>query len=798
MRRLAVVVTAVLAALTGWWLWGAESREPRGPVESARDVGTPDARPLHRDAAIGADSSPRTVPQRTGVVEAAAERGRGVLRVFVRSRDDRAPLPHVVVVGIARDGRDEQATRRVVVTGFDGMAQLDALDAGPWHIALDRGPETDVVIDADRVTEIALAVPPGVDALVRVLDAAGARVPGADVLMWPADGILDIPTLEPGVVVGRTDASGELRATALPHLGGHGAWFAAHHDALGTSDVRMVRPPREPGEESSRVVELRLGTSAGAGIDLRVTDPAGRALAGVLVSVRPLDAPSSTEVDGERVLRHRAHAATTDVHGRTSFGPLPAAEYVLRASTPGRIPYHEFLTIGGSERLARDVVLEPSARVRGSVTADDGRPIGGARVVVQIAELGSDTFTGEDGAFVVDHLSAGTASWTATHPVHAEASGAVVLRTGEDAELHVRMAALPRLCGRVVDAAGGGLQGWTVIATADLPGYQDDVLSLETAADGAFSTPARADVTWAIAVREPGQRLPYPIPELASVRPGDEPLLIRIPDDARATAFVTGLVVDGADRPALAGMHLSMQGATVARAWFGRATDSPDADRDTGRFRLGPMPPGRYTLWVSSEDGFEFPVPDVVLAPRTTTELGRVVVPATGTLAVAVDIAPGCTPADVAVQIDAAGSSDIVRVDPATWTARRPCLPGSYDVTVYGTGFRWVRERVRIVAGDTETIRATLRPAVRVALRFHMPPGENGASFVVRDARGETAFDLELDAGLEFEEQWPFLDVGTFDVEATGASGRRYRFRFPVDSLERSEDRIDVCVEAVR
>src|SRR5690606_6469899 len=278
------------------------------------------------------------------------------------------------------------------------------------------------------------------------------------------------------------------------------------------------------------------------------------------------------------------------------------------------------------------------------------------------------------------------------------------------------------------------------------------------------------------------------------VRPGADPLVIRVPDAARATAFAEGFLVDHEDVPAIAGRFLSLQGETAARAWFG---DTFETDPATGRFRIGPLPPGHYTLWIAARTGFEFPVPDVVLRSSETTSLGRIVVPATGTLRVEVELQPGLVPGGVLVEIEGSTSSDIVSVDTASWTATSPCLPGRYAVTVYGTGFRSTHADVTVVAGEVVTVRSRLHPAVRTALRFHMPEGERGATFVVRDARGERAFATDLEAGQEFDELWPFLDVGAFEVEVEGASGRRYRFRFTVDSLERREDRVDVRLAPV-
>src|SRR5690606_36274981 len=194
----------------------------------------------------------------------------------------------------------------------------------------------------------------------------------------------------------------------------------------------------------------------------------------------------------------------------------------------------------------------PAARVDGTVVTPAGAPIEGVRVVVQVDEHGSDTYSAPDGSFEVDRVPGGSASFTATHATHERVTGEVALVAGETAVLRIVMPPLPRLHGRVVDEREAGLAGWQVRAQADVPGF-DRTVTMETAADGTFDTPARGDVDWTLTVVEKGQRLPAPIPPLTGVRPGADPLVIRVPDAARATAFAEGFLVDHEDVPAIAG-----------------------------------------------------------------------------------------------------------------------------------------------------------------------------------------------------------------------------------------------------
>src|SRR5690606_7986397 len=236
-------VGAIVVGLLAWWLLTGRPDGP-GPAFGAAGGVSTGAAPATVEAATEtlapADAEDRA---RSAETSASPERGHGALRVVVTALPDRTRLPHVVVTAVALDGRDAFTTRETAVAGETGVAEFERLAAGSWRVTADRGQDAVVVIVSGERSELRFDVPPGVDALVRVLDASGARVPGADVLFWPANGILDIPEREPGTLLGRSDAAGELRVDALTHIAGHGAWFAARHDALGTSDLRMVRSP---------------------------------------------------------------------------------------------------------------------------------------------------------------------------------------------------------------------------------------------------------------------------------------------------------------------------------------------------------------------------------------------------------------------------------------------------------------------------------------------------------------------------------------------------------------------------
>ncbi len=793
MRRVLIGLLLGVVILAGWRMLRTgpmgSGIAPTGPTPEtnaaaslAADVGAP-SRP---------DNNTPTQPARAEFDAPPIARGRGGLRVRVTLAPDGVALAHVAVQVVALDGRAEDVTRRVIVTDADGLAQFDALDEGRWQVELDRWPKADAVVTVDAMADLTITVPAGATAIARVFSAEGVRVAGAEVTFWGANGWLDIPAGDDGVVVGKTDPDGELRLAGLPNMRGHGCWLAAHHATLGTSMARMVTAPANENDVATRVVELRLGL-AGASLEVRVTDDAGQPLAGAHVVMHPVDQPNSHDDGNGRILAHLQRGARTDGHGLAQLSTLATGDYGLRVRAAGHATFRSPLRVEDQARLTRDIALTREARMHGRVVATDGTPVAAVAIVVQHDAGDGSVSSGSDGRFELGGLSAGAATWTATHAAFAHVKGTVALVRAEVAAVHVTLSPLARVHGRLIDASDRGLVGWSISAQGN-PGSTP---TTTTGPDGAFTLPADAALEYTLRVCEPGLRLPVPIANVNAVRSTPDPLVIRVPDDARATAYLEGMLLDSADRPAIEGQFLSVDMGKF-RVHPGRTSRAAEIDARTGRFRVGPLPPGTCTLTFASLTSVEFSIADLALLPSSTTQLGRVVVPASGIVRAELQAEAGLRLDDVLVQLDGLGDTDIFRVDTTTLTAAKSVLPGRYRAKVYGKGFRWLDQPIDVIAGQTTTIRGTLRAAARFGVRLHMPADERGAMFVIRDATNGIVFDTELDAGTEFKDSWPFLDRGSFEVEATGKSGRLYRARFTVETLERRTIPHDVRVEPVR
>ncbi|MBI5850963.1 MAG: carboxypeptidase regulatory-like domain-containing protein [Planctomycetes bacterium] len=780
MSRSWIAVLVVALAALAWWLAGAGDDAPvtgAGNANATRTART-DAR---REAVTDPEHSTPRAAITAGVEELTEQRG--ALRVHV-TRAERS-LPHVAVRIHARDGRAVDESLRVAVSDGDGRARFDDLPAGSWHVTLDRGPERDCEIAGGEVTELAFRIEPGFDAIVRVLDVNGARVPGATITLWAASRFSDAPAEDDGVAIGVSDGNGELALEALSSFGVNRAWVAAQHDVHGFTAARLVMP----------LVELHFDL-AGATLLLHVTDEAALPLEGAHARAIPIDEPGSVVDGASRVLRHLACRARGDALGNLALAPLAPCDWRIEITHHGYERQRFVQRVTDATRIVRDVVLLRAARVHGRVTTTDGTPIAGAEVRIQVEPRGGRVESSSDGRFHVDGLSPGEGTFVVDHERFESSTGPLVLERERDLELPVTLTARPVLRGRIVDERDAALAGFDVEANSLEPGYSDERRTASSTGDGAFELMLRRDVGYALLVREPGLGMPLPLAGLDAIRVRDEPFVIRVPDAARATAWIEGWLVDAEDRPALADRVFSVRRGAF-NAWPGNTMPAAETDAVTGHFRVGPFAAGTYTLSLASRTDVDIVIDDIVLRPRETTSLGRRVLPASGVLAVALERDSDLRLADLMVQIDGPGGSDVVPLDLATLRGERRLVPGRYTATVYGTGFRWLTEAIEIRAGETTALRGTLRPAVRVGIRLHMPSGETRASFLIRDARDVLAFDAELD-GVASEDWWPFFDRGTFHVEATGGTGRRYATRFAVDSLEPSAELRELRVEPLR
>jgi len=111
-----------------------------------------------------------------------------------------------------------------------------------------------------------------------------------------------------------------------------------------------------------------------------------------------------TDIRGEVV-----GASSTNIEGRYAFGELLGGSYTLVVSAAGYRPFATALVITDSGDAATDVELSGAARLTGTTTADDGRPVINARVTLVDAEgnVVAMTNTSDTGGYTFGNLPEG-------------------------------------------------------------------------------------------------------------------------------------------------------------------------------------------------------------------------------------------------------------------------------------------------------------------------------------------------------------------------------------------------------
>jgi EmrB/QacA subfamily drug resistance transporter len=134
------------------------------------------------------------------------------------------------------------------------------------------------------------------------------------------------------------------------------------------------------------------GTARATGI----VHSGGEPVAGAMVTL--------TDIRGEVV-----GAASTETDGRYAIGDLLGGGYTLVVNAPGYRPHATALVVSASGDAVTDVELSGAARLTGTTTGDNGRPVPNARVTLVDADghVVAMTSTDETGAYTFGNLPEG-------------------------------------------------------------------------------------------------------------------------------------------------------------------------------------------------------------------------------------------------------------------------------------------------------------------------------------------------------------------------------------------------------
>ncbi len=267
---------------------------------------------------------------------------------------------------------------------------------------------------------------------------------------------------------------------------------------------------------------------------------------------------------GESVPEPRS--TTTDPEGRFVFAGLGPGAYVVRAEAGGLVApvWTEVLADRASSQTHTvELALVPGVFARGKVVSDDGKPVRGAAVQIDLVPatgLWPQVLTGADGTWTSAPLGPGTYRVRARHP-GTVARRTVTIEVGRGtppdlaplAPTTLELVRTGKISGRVVDEQGVARSGATV----------NDRLA-ETEELG---------VIWS-----------------------------RLPLAAEAAALPGGMILPN---------------ATTGIGGSRRATTD-----STGRFALGDVPPGRVRIEVLSPSSIPLRTAPVTLTPGATLDVG--------------------------------------------------------------------------------------------------------------------------------------------------------------------------------
>ncbi|MAG56040.1 MAG: hypothetical protein CMJ83_07100 [Planctomycetes bacterium] len=727
------VTIAILLVLVGVALWLILAN--RESVEVGRAIGNPGVS-IDADPAPGDGREPASAmrtdryaePQLSEEHASAGHDPRlhGAILVRVTWQETTDPAVGVGVLGYGFvDGHQVWLER---MTGVQGQVLLEGLRPGGYAVQLDRpGVSSSVQVEAGKQSPVDLQIPPGPDVEGIVVDAQGRPVTGADIVLSLA-GIARKPLF----VAGQSGSDGKFHLRDLHAFNLVGARTRAH----GTSDLHLLIPLVTGGKE---LVKLRIELPAGAGsLTGVVRDVAGEPLAAVAIAIGREDIAGRRSADGG--VRHAPppQRTLTDRDGNFAVEGIAAGDHAVLAERDGFAPHTGPVAISAGRPTTLEIRLQAAATLEGRVTDSSGEALAkvGVEVVLPPPLRSPDATTADDGTFRIGNLPPGEFLARARHHPQGEASTRVTLIAGRVTRWDTALVAGLSIRGVVVDHRGDALSGWWVGVGGHPKGYKTDAEGLFEA--GPFTVPRarrlRVSSTWGF---RPAELV------VEAVHPGPERIRIQVPETARASAFIIGTVVgpDGREIPAT-NLDLEQSGDPIS--------DTPRPSQD-GAFRIGPLPPGRYTLSLRSSDLPAIRVPSINLSAGEEHDLGVLRFEAAGRLDVRLE-----APSDLVLR------SAVLRVhDKSGRELQRGVLVGArasfgplparrLRLCVRGDGIAARMIPFEIVAAATTSLRVVLSKAPSVTIHFPETARSavaGGLRVTITDHGGESAFDGRLRRG---------------------------------------------------
>jgi RNA polymerase sigma-70 factor (ECF subfamily) len=763
-----IALPAALAAALTWLAWpsqtglDAPNSAPPTSAEAARLDSPPE---LEQHAATDARAP---LESETAPKAVASNTDRATLDVHLTWGDDHADAGNIGLELWLAGADDPFHDRRFARTDAEGRAHFDDLAPGHVNIETDRSDGACKLAPGEHAT-LELAIPDGIDVHGLVVDADDHPVAGARI--WVSHYFNN----SNGNDAATSDAGGAFLVRDV----GRARYIGARHERYGPSVLEFLQEAN-PGQRIETRLVLGRECAEVSGV---VHDAAGRPIAGASVELQ-VGTRFERDADGRNQGFNTApEIARTDELGRFALRGIAVSPVLIVANAPGFAPGERSETLAAGTNQV-EFTLARMAALHGRVVDAQGAALQGVTLGHgQYGGVASAVTTSRaDGSYRLVGLPAGSIEVYVDGREKGTLRQTHQLHPGDDVEWQVQLVAKPGIHGRVVDAAGKPAAGFMVGAIQpEHPGLF--LRNTKTDAEGRFELSDWPTEASAIEVREEGAWVGLPAAEVDHVQPGGEELRIQLADDALRSAYLAGRVLDENGKPVEAAeitpyVESSGQGQSLAT----------DAE---GRFRVGPLRPGRYYLQARVKGYAPNSVHGIVLAAGESKDLADLRLELPGEIEIHVRIPEGFDAdhswAYVALRGPDGEVRDSIEIKDGVGKLGG-LLPGRYGLRFSCQWLRAEPTEVVVLARETSKVEFVALPGTERLVQLDPPNDAQGKRVHVRvlDGAGKLVYEDEFPfrTGQPMVFSEPGLVVGTYSVEASMSDGRKATGTLDVLSLE--------------